>query len=70
MKYFLTITFCSLLDNSCVTPYTFNEAFDDLYTCQIVGYKKSIEKIEELGIDRINDYKIYTKFACNPIKTI
>jgi len=70
MKYILTITLCSIIDNVCVPPYTFPEEFDDLYTCQFIGYKKAIEKIEEIGIDKVNEFKIYTTFACKPYSSI
>lgn len=70
MKYLLTITLCSMMDSVCVPPYTFPYEFDDLYSCQIMGYNKAIEKIEEIGIDKINEFKIYTTFACKPFNTI
>ena len=59
MKYILTITLCSMLENVCVKPYTFPTVYDDLYTCQLNGYKKAFEKIEEIGSDKINEFKIY-----------
>lgn len=70
MKYILTITLCSMLENVCVKPYTFPTVYDDLYTCQLAGYKKAFEKIEEIGSDKINEFKIYTTFACNKINSI
>ena len=70
MKYFLTITLCSMIDNVCVNPHTFPQSFDNLYSCQLAGYNKAIEKIEEIGIDKINKFKIYTTFACKPYELI
>jgi len=35
-----------------------------------MGYNKAIEKIQEIGIDKINEFKIYTTFACKPFNTI
>jgi len=70
MKYFLTITLCSMMDNVCINPYTFPQAYDNLYLCQMAGYNKAIEKIEEIGIDKINKFKIYTTFACKPYELI
>jgi len=70
MKYILTITLCSMLENVCVKPYTFSNVYNDLYTCQLDGYKKAFEKIEEIGSDRINEFKIYTTFACKQINSI
>jgi hypothetical protein len=31
------------------------------------GYKKSSEKILELGREDVNKYNIYIKFGCTPI---
>tara|TARA_R100001509_G_scaffold153970_1_gene115250 strand:- start:167 stop:346 length:180 start_codon:yes stop_codon:yes gene_type:complete len=59
-----------MIDNVCVTPHTFPYEFNDLYSCQIMGYKKAIDKIEEIGIDKINEFKIYTTFACKTFNTI
>tara|TARA_R100001129_G_C5266463_1_gene232783 strand:- start:427 stop:588 length:162 start_codon:yes stop_codon:yes gene_type:complete len=46
-------------------PHTFPILFEDLYDCQTFGYKESLAKIEEIGRDNINQYKIYSRFACN-----
>ncbi len=70
MKYILTITLCSMIENVCVKPYTFSNVYNDLYTCQLDGDKKAFEKIEEIGSDRINEFKIYTTFACKQINSI
>ncbi len=70
MKYLLTITLCSMIENVCIQPHTFPGAFDNLYNSQIAGYNKAIEKIEEIGIDKVNEHKIYTTFSCKPFNTI
>ncbi len=70
MKYLLTITLCSMIDNVCIPPHTYPNEFLDLYTCQTMGYKKALDKIEEIGIDKVNEFKIYTTFACKPFNTI
>ena len=69
MKYLLTITLCSILDGTCVPPHMFPVAYQDLYSCQLAGYQKSVEKITEIGTDNVNKYGIYTRFACRPLET-
>ena len=64
MKDFLTITLWSLLDGTCVGPHVFPTAYPNLYSCQIDGYEKSVDKIKEIGMEDVNQYKIYTKFSC------
>ena len=70
MKYLLTITLCSMIDNVCIAPYTFPQEFNNLYSCQLMGYSKAIEKIEEIGNDKVNEFKIYTTFMCKPFNSI
>ena len=69
MKYLLTISLCSMIDSVCMPPYTFPIVYDNLYTCQLDGYKKAFAKIEEIGSDRINEFKIYTTFVCKQINS-
>lgn len=70
MKYLLTISLCSMMDSVCLKPHTFPDVFNDIYSCQMMGYNKAIEKIEEIGIDKVNEFKIYTTFSCKPFNTI
>ena len=65
----LTIIMCSIIDGktTCIPPHTFANSYEDSYSCLIDGYKKSIEKIEEIGREKINEFNIYIKFGCNEI---
>ena len=38
--------------------------YKDGYDCMVSGYKKSHDKIVELGRDDVNKYNIYIKFGC------
>ena len=69
MKFFLTITLCSVVEMTCINPYTFPTFYADLYSCQIDGYKKSVEKIQEIGSEDINRFGIYAKFSCKLMNT-
>ena len=53
--------------NTCIEPHTFPEAYEDVYTCLLDGYKKSIIKTEEIGREDINTHGIYIKFDCKEI---
>jgi hypothetical protein len=66
MKFLLTIFLCSTVANTCLTPHTFTEVYDDGYDCLMDGYSKSIEKMEEIGREEINKHGIYLKFDCKP----
>ena len=69
MKYLLSITLCSMLESTCIPPHIVPEMYNDLYNCQLAGYRKPIAKIEEIGTDKVNEFKIYTAFSCKPINT-
>ena len=67
MKIFLTIVMCSSVAQQCLTPHTFDEIYRDSYTCLMDGYKKSYEKLEEIGRQEVNQHGIYLKFDCGEI---
>ncbi len=64
MKFIMTIVMCSYYQGVCLTPYTFPQTYDSMYDCLLDGYKKSGEKIEEIGRKEINSHGIYLKFDC------
>ena len=49
--------------------YSQMEKYDDVYSCLLDGYTKSIEKTEELGRIEVNAHKIFIKFDCYEDKT-
>ena len=67
MKFLLTIFLCSTVANTCLTPHTFTQLYDDSYDCLMNGYQKSIDKMVEIGRSEINQYGIYLKFDCQPL---
>ena len=64
MKYVLVIILCSGYQGMCLDPFAFPEKYDDVYSCLMDGYQKSIEKTEELGRKEVNKHSIYIKFVC------
>ena len=69
MKYILTMIMCSVMEGqtTCIPPFTFDTRYNDAYDCMVAGYKKSSEKILELGREDVNEYNIYIKFGCTPV---
>ena len=70
MKIMLTVVLCSLLENTCLETYTLPIGYDSTYDCLLAGYKKAIEKTEELGRSEVNQYGIYVKFVCSEGKNL
>lgn len=69
MKYVLVVILCSGYQGMCLDPFAFPNKYDDVYSCLMDGYQKSIEKTEELGRKQVNKYKIFIKFDCYEDKT-
>jgi len=67
MEFILTIILCSGSANSCLAPYTFTETYPTIYNCMVDGYKKSHDKIVEIGPNDVNQHRIYIKFECNEV---
>jgi len=68
MKIVLFMIMCSGLANSCLEPHKLN-TYDTFYDCMSAGYKESLEKIEAVGPEEVNEYKIFIKFYCTPEET-
>jgi hypothetical protein len=69
MKFLLTALLCSGISSTCLTPHTFPEAYDDVYSCMMDGYTKSLEKMEEIGREEVNTHHIFVKFSCDILIT-
>jgi len=64
MKIILILYLCSYTAGSCLPGYQVSETFNDLYDCMDAGYNKSIEKMEEVGREDVNEHEIFIRFAC------
>ena len=67
MKFILSMIMCSTVANTCLAPHTFENYYDDSFSCLIDGYQKSLDKINEIGKIQINEHKIFVKFECHEI---
>ena len=70
MKFILTFIFCSGMANSCLPPMEYEESYPDLYTCLNAGYAESIVQLEKIGVNDVNQKKIFIKFFCTPSQEI
>ena len=64
MKIALAIIMCSYAYGECMEPYVFPEKYTSHYECMIDGYKKSLDKMEEIGKRTTNRDQLFFKFAC------
>ena len=70
MKILLTLFICSTVAGECMPPYQWPDAFKDEYDCMLFGYEESKKKLIEMGSSDVNQYKMWIKFTCTPLKTI
>ena len=70
MKILLTLILCSGVAGECLVPYDWPEQFPDMYECMLAGYEQSTAKMLQIGREEVNQYDMYVKFTCAPIKTI
>lgn len=64
MKFVLLIYICSVVGNTCMPPIQDPIEYESWYDCSVNGYKKSLDIIEEMSTDQVNNHKIYAKFYC------
>tara|TARA_R110000796_G_C14198348_1_gene391498 strand:+ start:164 stop:376 length:213 start_codon:yes stop_codon:yes gene_type:complete len=67
MKLILIMYVCSTVGNTCMPPLEITNNYTDIYSCNLDGYKKSVDMLEEIGREEVNKYDIYTKFICKEI---
>ena len=67
MKVVLTMYLCSLIQLECITPYTFPDRYNDLYSCMLSGYEKAYDKVKEIGKKDLNSDMLFIKFRCTQV---
>ena len=70
MKFILSLVICSGVAQECMPPYEWPTKFPDMYECMLAGYEESTNKMLEIGRYQANEFDMYIKFTCEPIKTI
>ena len=45
-------------------PHEMKIKYNDLYDCMKAGHEQSIIKMNKLGREQTNEYKMYFKFVC------
>jgi hypothetical protein len=70
MKIMLMLILCSGVAQECMPPYEWPTKFPDMYECMLAGYEESTNKMLEIGRYQANEFDMYIKFTCAPIKTI
>ena len=67
MKIVLSLIICSALAGECSSPFNNKELFEDWASCMYQGYNDSVQLLDMMGNDYINQNQIFIKFACSDI---
>ena len=60
MEFVLTMIICAFVEGktTCMPPHLIEETYSDGYSCMLDGYKKSYDKIVEVGRDDVNKFNL------------
>ena len=70
MKFVLMLSVCSFVTGECKDPVTYNQTFDTWKQCAIVALDTSIQYLELMDKDTVNELQLSTQYTCRQDKTI
>ena len=70
MKFVLILSVCSFITGECKDPITYNQTFDTWKDCAIVALDTSIQYLELMNTDTVNELQLSTQYTCRQDKTI
>jgi len=70
MKFVLILSVCSFITGECKDPITYNQTFDTWKDCAIVALDTSIQYLELMNKDIVNELQLSTQYICRQDKTI
>ena len=68
MKIVLIVVICSALNGLCDKGWEKNVEFSDWNSCMRQGYMDSLQLMDVMGSDYVNENETYIKFYCKEIK--
>lgn len=70
MKFILMLSVCSFVTGECKDPITYSQTFDTWKECAIVALDTSIQYLELMNKDTVNELQLSTQYSCKQDKTI
>jgi len=67
MKIVLSLIICSALAGECKPSFYHKGLLEDWSSCIYQGYNDSLQLLDLMGDDYINENKIFIKFICREI---
>jgi len=70
MKFILTISLCSFVNNQCLPPVQIQTEYDSWKECTISALRISEKLLDTQTIKDVNEAKLATKYMCTPEQII
>ena len=70
MKFILMLSVCSFVTGECKDSVTYGQTFDTWKQCAIVALDTSIQYLELMDKDTVNELQLSTQYTCRQDKTI
>ena len=64
------LSVCSFVTGECKDPITYSQTFDTWKECAIVALDTSIQYLELMNKDTVNELQLSTQYTCTQDKTI
>jgi len=64
------LSVCSFVTGECKPPITYAQTFDTWKQCAIVALDTSIQYLELMDKDTVNELQLSTQYTCRQDKTI
>ena len=64
MKFILTMSLCSFVNNQCLPPVQIQTQYDSWKDCTVAALRISKELLDTQTIKDVNDAKLATKYSC------
>ena len=70
MKFILTMSLCSFVNNQCLPPVQIQTEYDSWKECTISALRISEKLLDTQTIKDVNEAKLATKYMCTPEQII
>jgi len=70
MKFILMLSVCSFVTGECKDPVKYQKTFDTWKECAIVALDTSIQYLELMDTNTVNELQLSTQYSCKQDKTI
>ena len=68
MKIILIMIICSAMSGNCDQPYQSKNTFKDWDSCMRQGYVDSLQILDLMGTEFVNEKGAYIRFACKEVE--